>query len=102
MDKVTEPKFTPEELEHSKRIFKSATPKYTIDWYVKWVASILMLSAMAFRSVGGYPEYDITLSFFGCILWLWVSLEWRDRALIILNASAVFMLAGGLINLFGN
>ena len=28
-------KFTKKELENSKRIFKSATPKYTIDWYLK-------------------------------------------------------------------
>jgi len=98
---MTEPKFTPEELENSTRIFKSATPKYTIDWYVKWVASLFVLSAMAFRSVGGYPEYDIVLSFIGTLLWLWVSLVWQDRALVILNAAAAFMLAGGLINLFG-
>ena len=26
---------TQEELENSKRIQKSATPKYTVDWYVK-------------------------------------------------------------------
>ena len=32
---MTDPKFSPEEIENSKRIFKSATPKYTIDWYLK-------------------------------------------------------------------
>jgi hypothetical protein len=97
-----EPKFTPEEIENSKRIFKSATPKYTVDWYVKWIASIVILFAMAFRSVGGYAEYDILLSFIGCVLWLWVSLMWQDRALIVLNVAATLMLAGGVIKiLFG-
>ena len=24
------------EIKNSKRIFKSATPKYTADWYLKW------------------------------------------------------------------
>jgi hypothetical protein len=95
-----EPKFTEEELANSKRIFKSATPKYTLDWYVKWIASIMVLFAMAFRSVGGYAEYDLVLSFFGCVLWLWVSLLWQDRALIVLNAAAATMLAGGLISHF--
>lgn len=92
--------FTQEELDNSKRIFKSATPKYTVDWYVKWVASIIMLTAMAFRSAGTHPEIDIVLSFVGCALWLWVSLVWKDRALIILNAAAMFLLAGGVIKLF--
>ena len=36
-----------EELENSTRIQKSATPKYTVDWYVKWCASILILAAMS-------------------------------------------------------
>ena len=31
--------FNPEEIKKSNRIFKSATPKYTTDWYIKWVAS---------------------------------------------------------------
>ena len=29
----------------SDRIFKSATPKYTLDWYVKWVASCLLYTS---------------------------------------------------------
>ena len=36
-------RFSPEEIENSKRIFKSATPKYTIDWYVKWASSIILI-----------------------------------------------------------
>ena len=46
-----QPKFTPEEIENSNRIFKSATPKYTFDWYIKWIASILLLIAMTIRAV---------------------------------------------------
>ena len=41
--------FSQEELENSKRIFKSATPKYTLDWYLKWIASIFVLLAMSIR-----------------------------------------------------
>jgi len=33
------PEYSQEEIKNSKRIFKSATPKYTLDWYVKWTAS---------------------------------------------------------------
>ena len=44
-------KFTEEEILNSKRIFKSATPKYTLDWYVKWVASIVILISLAMLSL---------------------------------------------------
>lgn len=99
---VQKNEFTQEEIENSTRIFKSATPKYTLDWYVKWIASVIVLCAMAFRSNGGFHEYDVLLSFIGCVLWLWVSLMWQDRALIVLNAAATLMLAGGVIKiLFG-
>ena len=32
-------KYNKEEVENSKRIFKSATPKQDLSWYVKWTAS---------------------------------------------------------------
>ena len=53
--------FKKEELENSKRIFKSATPKYTIDWYLKWVASVFVLVAMSMRGIEEYLLYDLSL-----------------------------------------
>mgnify|MGYP001158571823 FL=1 len=90
-------KFTKEEILNSKRIFKSATPKQDLSWYVKWTASTLLLSAMVFRAEGLFPLADLILSFTGCLGWLWVGLLWRDRALIILNSVAVVILASGLL-----
>ena len=34
MSKINHKNLSPQELKNSKRIFKSATPKYTIDWYI--------------------------------------------------------------------
>tara|TARA_Y100000592_G_scaffold74510_1_gene116230 strand:+ start:397 stop:699 length:303 start_codon:yes stop_codon:yes gene_type:complete len=90
-------KYSKQEIENSKRIYKSATPKYTIDWYVKWVASVILLCAMMFRAEGIYPLADLVLSFIGVTLWLGVALIWRDRALIILNAVAMLVLGSGLL-----
>jgi lipid-A-disaccharide synthase-like uncharacterized protein len=85
--------FAPEELENSKRIFKSATPKHTLDWYIKWVASVFVLVAMSIRGVPEYAFIDLYCSIIGISLWLWVSILWQDRALIILNgAGLVFLL----------
>lgn len=91
------PKYTPEELEKSKRIFKSATPKYTPDWYIKWVASIFVLGAMSIRGVEGLQMYDLGLSVVGISLWLTVSILWNDRALIVLNSVGLLFLLRNFI-----
>lgn len=90
-------KFTPEELKNSKRIYKSATPKYTIDWYIKWCASILVLGAMSIRGIDGLQMYDLGLSVIGILLWLFVSILWKDRALILLNGIGLMLLIKNLI-----
>ena len=94
---MTDPKFTPEELENSNRIFKSATPKYTADWYIKWVASAFVLAAMSIRGMEGLQFYDLVLSVIGIIGWVIVSVIWQDRALIMLNSFGLLFL---LRNLF--
>jgi len=90
-------KYSPKELENSKRIFKSATPKYTIDWYLKWVASAFVLSAMAIRGIPEFTFIDLGLSSVGVFLWLIVSIIWNDRALIILNGVGLIFLIKNLI-----
>ena len=89
--------FTQEELENSKRIQKSATPKYTVDWYVKWIASIFILAALSMRGLDGLQIYDLCFSIIGIGLWLWVSIVWKDRALVMLNGVGLLFL---LRNLF--
>ena len=89
-------KYAKEELANSKRIFKSATPKQTLDWYIKWVASVILLAAMVVRSAGISNFLDNVLSFIGCLGWLFVAFIWKDRALIILNAVACFILLTGI------
>jgi hypothetical protein len=67
-------------------------------WYVKWFATILVIIAVACRSVDEIPKiYDVGISFVGTILWLWVALQWKDRALIILNSVMVFMLGVSIL-----
>ncbi len=89
-------KFTKEELENSKRIYKSATPKYTVDWYCKWIASAFVLFAMSIRGVDGMEIYDLYLSIVGIFLWLIVSVMWKDRALILLNGVGLMFLINNL------
>ena len=89
-------KFDPKEIANSKRIFKSATPKYTKDWYIKWVASAFVLAAMSIRGVDGLQFVDLSLSAIGIMLWLWVSILWQDRALILLNGIGLIFLLNNI------
>ena len=91
------PNFDPKELKNSKRIFKSATPKYTLDWYVKWVASAFLLGAMSLRGVEGMQLIALCLSLIGIVGWLWVSIIWKDRALVMLNAAGLLLLIRNLV-----
>lgn len=86
-----------QELEKSKRIFKSATPKYTLDWYIKWVASFFVLGAMSIRGVEEFALLDLQLSIVGIFLWLIVSFLWKDRALIMLNGAGLLFLIRNFI-----
>ena len=79
-------------------IRRFTTPKQTKDWYIKWSASVLLLTAMVLRATGDYPLTDMCLSLVGCVGWLVVAMLWKDRALIILNAIASFILMTGITN----
>ena len=68
------------------------------DWYLKWIASIMVLTSLAMRSAG--PEWrfwDLLFGTIGVILWCWVSIIWRDSALILLNAVSGFLLVSTLL-----
>lgn len=99
---VRKQEFNEEELKNSKRIYKSATPKYTVDWWLKWVASIFILSALSMRGIDGFVFYDLVLSIVGIGLWLIVSVLWRDRALILLNGVGLLFLLRNLFEVMNN
>ena len=68
------------------------------DWYLKWVASLLVMGSLMMRAAGvEYRMYDLYLGWFGIVLWTWVSVIWRDRALIMLNGVSFFMLTVAIL-----
>ena len=69
-----------------------------LTWYVKWTATILVLIAVMCRSVDEIPKiYDVAFSWAGTLGWLYVGLQWKDRALIILNSVIGFLLFTALV-----
>ena len=89
--------FTVGEIKHSNRIQKSATPKQDLSWYIKWTASIFILSSMSIRGVPGLPFYDLVLSIIGVTGWMVVGILWKDRALMLLNGVGIILFLNTLI-----
>lgn len=69
-----------------------------LDWYIKWIASVLILISIAFRAAEGYAMWDLAFGTAGVIGWLIVSILWKDRALILLNGVSLMMLVVGILN----
>ena len=69
--------------------------KKDLNWYLKWIATIVLIVGTAVNSMGYYPEGPLILAF-GGVLWLIVSIRWREASLIVTNG---VMLATGLAGL---
>lgn len=83
-----------------KKLNDDVTLIKTTGWiyYTKWLATLIILVAVACRSVDEIPKiYDVFFSWIGTGLWLVVSLAWKDRALILLNSVISFMLFVSLL-----
>ena len=69
-----------------------------ITWYIKWAATLIIIAAVMCRSVEEIPKiYDQVFSLVGTAMWLWVGLQWKDRALTVLNTVLVFVLSVGIL-----
>lgn len=83
-----------------KNIDKKWYPE-NFDWYVKWAATVCIIVSVIFRVAGvEYRFFDLAIGTFGTLLWLWVSVMWNDRALIILNTLMVILLGSTLVREF--
>ena len=66
-----------------------------IDWYLKWIATIILIVGTAINSLGFYPLGPIVLAV-GGVIWLIVSVMWREPSLIVTNT---VMTITGLVGL---
>ena len=85
---------------NSSRVFKKITPRHDLSWYVKWIASIFILLAVACRATGTLPMFDLWFSVWGTIGWFVVGMLWHDRALIMLNGALTLVLVMGLMKAY--
>ena len=81
------------------KILKKITPTHTKDWYIKWAASLVLIVGMMFTANNIYP-LNLIFHIIGLVGWVIVALMWNDRALIVINAVGVAIMANGLVGYF--
>jgi hypothetical protein len=86
-----------EELQTEYDEIKPTTPTGTRDWYVKWVSMLL--------AVAGIFLISASLTFYGqvayiisCIGWIYVGMQWGDRAIMIGSSVSATAIAMNLVN----
>ena len=66
-------------------------------WYIKWASSTLLMLGMILTSQNIFP-YNLYLHVLGTCGWLFVSIVWNDRALIVLNSVALSIFVNGIVS----
>ena len=75
------------------------TPTHTFDWYVKWIASVVLVVGVILTSNNIYPLNLMVhaIGMFGCFI---VAIIWNDRALLVINAVSLVLLLNGLVSYY--
>jgi len=88
-----------QELEDYENPSATSTPlkeHHPLSWYLKWASSFVLIIAMILTTNNLYP-YNMFLQLIGLAGWLWVSIIWNDRALIVINAVASAIFINGIV-----
>ena len=72
------------------------TPIHTLDWYIKWIASFLLIIGVVLTSNNIFPA-NLIFHAIGMLGWFVVGILWNARALIVINAVTLALMSNGLI-----
>ena len=75
------------------------TPTHTLDWYIKWIASIILIVGVILTSNNIYP-FNLMVHALGMFGWFIVAIIWNDRALLVINAVSLVLLINGLVSFY--
>ena len=78
---------------------RKTTPHKTKDWYIKWAASVVLIVGIILTSNNIYP-LNLYFDIVGLTGWFIVAMIWNDRALIVINAVSLAILANGLLTYY--
>ena len=85
-----------QELQAEYEDIKPTTPTGTKDWYVKWLAMILAVSGV-FLISASYIFYGQIAYMISSVGWIYVGMQWGDRAIMIGSAITGTAVAMNLI-----
>ena len=71
-----------EELQTEYDEIKPTTPTGTTDWYVKWISMLLAVAGI-FLISASFILYGQIAYIVSCIGWIYVGMQWGDRAIMI-------------------
>ena len=86
-----------EELQTEYDEIKPTTPTGTRDWYVKWIAMLLAVAGI-FLISASYTHYGQIAYVISCIGWIYVGMQWGDRAIMIGSSVSCTAIAMNLVN----
>ena len=86
-----------EELQTEYDEIKPTTPTGTRDWYVKWIAMLLAVAGI-FLISASYTLYGQIAYVVSCIGWIYVGMQWGDRAIMIGSSVSCTAIAMNLVN----
>ena len=75
---------------------KKVTPTHDLSWYVKWVATLIIIVGACLNSFELQP-YSHVVMCMGASLWLFVGYLWYDRALIVVNSAILAIYFAGFV-----
>ena len=81
------------ELQKENEELTPTTPTGTLDWYVKWVATMLAVGGVFLISAGYSQEGNVSY-LLSTMCWVYVGMVWSDRAIMIgssISGTAVAM-----------
>ena len=84
------------ELQHEYDVVKPTTPTGTVDWYVKWVAMILAVIGV-FMISANFIMYGQVAYILSSVGWIYVGMQWGDRAIMIGSAISGTAVAMNLV-----
>ena len=89
------------ELQTEVEDLTPTTPTGTIDWYVKWAATILAVAGV-FTISAGFTTYGQIAYLISSMCWVYVGMCWSDRAIMIGSSIAGTAVAMNLVTTLVN
>ena len=83
----------------TKTKLNKQTLTHTLDWYIKWIASIILVGGVILTSNNIYP-LNLIVHAIGMFGWFIVAIIWNDRALLVINAVSLVLLINGLVSFY--